>query len=62
MKIFNWVTKDTNFDFMKTAKPTFILSTLMVIFSCACIGLKGLNYGIDFSGGILLRRQIAQNG
>jgi len=54
MKIFNWVTKDTNFDFMKTTKVAFIVSSLMVILSCVCIAVKGFNYGIDFSGGILL--------
>jgi len=54
MKIFNWVTKDTNFDFMKTTKLAFILSSLMVILSCVCIAVKGFNYGIDFSGGILV--------
>lgn len=54
MKIFNWVTKDTNFDFMKAAKPTFIISTLLVVLSLVCIAVKGFNYGIDFSGGILI--------
>ena len=54
MKIFNWVTKDTNFDFMKTTKLAFTLSSLMVILSCVCIAVKGFNYGIDFSGGILV--------
>ena len=54
MKIFNWVTKDTNFDFMKTTKFAFIMSTLLIILSCACIAIKGFNYGIDFSGGILI--------
>ena len=54
MKIFNWVTKDTNFDFMKTTKAAFIISSLMVLLSCVCIAVKGFNYGIDFSGGILL--------
>ena len=54
MNIFNWVTKDTNFDFMKTTKVAFIVSSLMVILSCVCIAVKGFNYGIDFSGGILL--------
>lgn len=54
MKIFNWVTKDTNINFMKASKPSFILSTLLVVLSCVCIAVKGFNYGIDFSGGILI--------
>lgn len=54
MKIFNWVTKDTNINFMKAAKPTFILSTLLVILSFVSFAVKGFNYGIDFSGGILI--------
>ena len=54
IKIFNWVTKDTNFDFMKTKKATFAVSTIMVILSIICIAVKGFNFGIDFSGGILM--------
>lgn len=54
MKLFSWVTKDTNIDFMKARKFTYALSLLMVILSCVCIAVKGFNYGIDFSGGILM--------
>lgn len=54
MKIFSWVTKDTTIDFMKARKFTYTLSILMVIFSVASIAIKGFNYGIDFSGGILM--------
>ena len=54
MKIFSWVTKDTNINFMKAAKPTFIISTVLVILSFVCMATKGFNYGIDFSGGILI--------
>ena len=54
MKIFSWVTKDTNFNFMKAAKPTFIISTLLVVLSFVSFAVKGFNYGIDFSGGILI--------
>lgn len=54
MKIFNWVTKDTNIDFMSARKFTYLLSALMVILSCYWIVFKGFNYGIDFSGGVLM--------
>ncbi len=54
MKIFNWVTKDTNINFMKAAKPTFFISTLLLILSFVSFAVKGFNYGIDFSGGILI--------
>lgn len=60
MKIFSWVTKDTNFNFMKAAKPTFIVSSLLVILSFVCMAVKGFNYGIDFSGGILIEVESPQ--
>lgn len=60
MKIFKWVTKDTTIDFMKARKFTYALSALMVILSIACIAVKGFNYGIDFSGGILMELKAGQ--
>ncbi len=54
IKIFNWVTKDTNINFMKTTKLTFAVSTTLIALSIICIALKGFNFGIDFSGGILM--------
>ncbi|MBE6445076.1 MAG: protein translocase subunit SecF [Alphaproteobacteria bacterium] len=54
MKIFKWVTKDTTIDFMKARKFTYTLSIVMVLASFASLAVKGLNYGIDFSGGILI--------
>ena len=54
MKIFSWVTKDTNIDFMKSAKLTYILSSTLMLLSIICIIFKGFNFGIDFSGGILM--------
>lgn len=54
MKLFSWVTKDTNIDFMKFRKIGYALSIAMVILSIVCIAFKGFNYGIDFSGGILI--------
>lgn len=60
MKIFKWVTKDTTIDFMKARKFTYALSALMVLLSIVCIAIKGFNYGIDFSGGILMELKAAQ--
>ena len=54
MKIFKWVTKDTTINFMKARKVTYTLSALMILFSVFSITFKGFNYGIDFSGGILM--------
>lgn len=54
MRIFSWVTKDTKINFMGARNITYALSILMVILSVICIGIKGFNYGIDFSGGILM--------
>lgn len=54
MKIFSWVTKDTNFDFMKSAKITYCVSGALLVLSILCIAIRGFNFGIDFSGGILM--------
>ena len=54
MRMFSWITKDTNINFIKYRIYTYALSILLVIVSIACIAFKGFNYGIDFSGGILI--------
>ena len=59
MKIFKWVTKDTTIDFMKARKLTYTLSLILVAMSIVSIAVKGLNYGIDFSGGILMELKSA---
>ncbi len=54
MKMFSWVTKDTNIDFLKYRKLGYALSIAMCVIAILSITLKGFNYGIDFSGGILI--------
>ena len=54
MKIFSWITKDTNINFLKPRVYTYTFSIAMVIMSVLLIIFKGFNYGIDFSGGILI--------
>ena len=50
----------TRIDFMRFHKPAFILSVIMVIGSFVLIFTKGLNYGIDFAGGVLMEVQQEQ--
>lgn len=54
MTILKWITKDTNINFMKARRFTYILSSILVIASFASMYLKGFNFGIDFSGGVLI--------
>lgn len=54
MKLFSFLTKDTNINFLSKRKIAFVFSALLVIASFVELGVNGLNYGIDFSGGILM--------
>mgnify|MGYP006877004075 CR=1 FL=1 len=37
MRIFSWVTKDTNINFMGMRKPAYVFSSLLVVLSVICI-------------------------
>lgn len=54
MTMLKWITKDTNIDFMKARKFTYILSAVLVVLSFLSMYFKGFNFGIDFSGGVLM--------
>lgn len=54
MTILKWITKDTNIDFMKARKFTYALSAILVVLSFMSMYFKGFNFGIDFSGGVLM--------
>ena len=50
------VFKDTHFNFMKLKYFAFLLSGIIIVASLVNIFVhKGLNYGVDFAGGTLLR-------
>ncbi len=46
--------KQTNINFMKHRKLYFLVSAILIAFSIYSFYTKGLNYGIDFSGGTQL--------
>ncbi|NIM03279.1 protein translocase subunit SecF [bacterium] len=45
----------TNFKFIEKRKKAFILSGLMILLSAYAIFHKGVNFGIDFTGGTLVQ-------
>lgn len=48
------LSKTTNFDFMGPRRLAGVLSVLLVIGSIALLATRGLNFGIDFTGGVLV--------
>jgi len=48
--------KKTNFDFLGSRKLAFLLSAVLMVGSLILLipGVRGLNFGIDFTGGVLL--------
>ena len=54
MTMLKWITKDTNIDFMKVRKFTYALSAIFIVLSFLSMYFKGFNFGIDFSGGVLM--------
>ena len=42
----------TNFPFMATRRMWYALSAVLLIVSFGSLFVRGLNYGIDFTGGV----------
>jgi preprotein translocase subunit SecF len=50
----NIFSKTTAIDFMRRRGVTALLSILAIVISIAALSTRGLNFGIDFTGGVLL--------
>ncbi len=53
---------ETNVDFIGRRKVWFALSALVVGLCVLTLGTQGLNYGIEFEGGVQLQAEIAEDG
>ena len=49
-----YFSRETHIKFMGVRKPMMIISTLLVLGSIALLLTRGLNFGIDFQGGVLV--------
>jgi preprotein translocase subunit SecF len=60
MRLLKLVPDHTNVDFMRWRNLAVILSTLMTVASLAYTAYRGLNMGVDFVGGQMIRVSFAQ--
>lgn len=61
MKLLKLVPDDTNIDFLKWRKLAFALSIALMIASVALVATRGLNFGVDFIGGQMIRATFTQS-
>lgn len=54
MKSLSFIPQNTNIDFTGMRWIAFTVSIVMVLGTFALVGVKGLNFGIDFTGGTLI--------
>ena len=60
MRLLKLVPDHTNIDFMRWRNLAVILSTLLTVASLAFTAYRGLNLGVDFVGGQMIRVSFAQ--
>jgi preprotein translocase subunit SecF len=60
MKLLKLVPDDTNIGFLKWRNLAFGVSMLLMLASFALLFFKGLNYGVDFIGGQMIRATFTQ--
>lgn len=54
MAVLNLVSHNTNFDFIGKRKITFFIVAISTVIFMSSLLFKGLNYGIDFKGGVVI--------
>jgi preprotein translocase subunit SecF len=60
MRLLKLVPDNTNLDFMKWRNIALILSIIVTLASIALVGVRGLNLGVDFVGGQMIRVSFQQ--
>ena len=61
MKLLKLVPDDTNIRFLKWRNIFMVFSILTIIGSLALVGVKGLNFGVDFIGGQMIQATFTES-
>lgn len=61
MKLLKLVPEDTNIHFLKWRLPFYVISCMLILASWGLIATKGLNLGVDFVGGQMIRVTFTQS-
>jgi preprotein translocase subunit SecF len=59
MKLLKLVPDNTNIDFMRWRHVAFVLQLVMIVAALGTVAVKGLNLGVDFLGGQMIRTTFA---
>jgi preprotein translocase subunit SecF len=54
MKLLKLIPDGTNIPFLKWRVPVFALSVALILASVALVAVRGLNFGVDFAGGLMI--------
>src|SRR6476469_2563386 len=59
MRLLKLVPDNTNIDFVRLRGWAFGLTLALSIACIALVGMRGLNYGVDFAGGLMIEEKFA---
>lgn len=61
MRLLKLVPDNTNISFMRFRVPAMTLSILVILGAALLVATRGLNFGVDFAGGLMMEVRVAQN-
>jgi preprotein translocase subunit SecF len=59
MRLLKLVPDNTNIGFVALRKWAFGLTALLTLLAVAAVGVRGLNFGVDFVGGLMIEAKFA---